>query len=158
MPEDLTDWARRQAAAAAQTENASRREALRRVEAECAQVQRRRRRLERLMLDDRLEEDEFVRLRRELAEDHARLEEQRHRLAEQAPLLEPLQGALDLLNLAKSRFQDGNSQVRREIVKNVFSNLRLRDGKLLCTANEPYRTLAKSRDLPKSCALRDSNP
>jgi site-specific DNA recombinase len=63
----------------------------------------------------------------------------------------------DLARRAKEIFMSSNLDEKRELLNFVFSNLKLREKRLLVTLREPFSILMQASQYPMCLRMKDSN-
>lgn len=145
LPQSVVDWALGQLREDHGRETQLQQEALASLQEAVAQNERSRKRLTDMRLRDLIDDEEFARRRRNLAEEGSQLTGQLEGFESRSNLwLERVEEAFSFCRTARDRFANGSPAEKRQILQIVGSNLILHNKKLTIQPDEFFQSVQKS--------------
>lgn len=123
---------------------------------EIQRVDNKLKRLREMCADGLISNDELSEDRKDLLIFKAKLEQKQEECLNTKKFLEPFKRSISFANLAKNKFENGNLDEKRQIIKSVFSNLSIKEKTLLISAKKPFNLYTDLGQNPFGWAQKDA--
>lgn len=148
IPAEVFEEVRQRLAKDEASTAADRDQRLRALQRERGQIRSRSERLIKICEEGGISADELRQRRHDLQGDERRITEQIGKLGKGSSLLEPFDSLVSSLNEAKSRFESGSDEQKRDLLRLLFSNLEIKSRTVLSKPKKVVELLASSASSP----------